>query len=267
MANDNENDLTSEEQKLLVPTNRRNIPRAHQIALDRYKESVSPEEFKERLQRSLRRDGILVSADKKRRVDKASAEWKARVGKTFAEATTDDPRIVDRVRRLTSQSGLHKTSVLFHGNLGTGKSWNAYAYINLAIEAGAVTPGQIIADTETGILGKISSSGFKRADLLEELFNSRNKIYFIDDVGQGYFSNEQGRTEVWYELIDHIYTHQLTLIITTNKKLTDNSMGAWIGGRAWDRLKAIVGTDGSIVPGVVNRRGSVLEKAEEKYRN
>jgi DNA replication protein DnaC len=262
MANEN---LTPEEAaQLKVPTRR--MPRAHAVAIERFKESVSPEEFEERLKRSLKRDGVLVSADKKKRVEQASKEWKERVGKTFAEATTDDPRILDRVNRLVTGEGLHKTSIIFHGNLGVGKSWTSYAFINLAIEAGAVIPGQIVADTETGVLGRISSSGFKRADLLEELTHPRNKIYFIDDVGQGYFSNEQGRTEIWYELIDHVYTHQLTLLITTNKRLTDDSMGAWIGARAWDRLKVIVGSDGAIVPGVVNRRSSVLEKAEEKYR-
>jgi len=258
--------ISAEEASMLEPR-RRNLRPSEVRQVERIKESVSPREFEERLKRSLKRDGQLLARETAKRIEKASTEWKQKVGRTFGEATTDDPRILERVARLKTKAGLHKTSVIFHGDLGVGKSWNSYGYINLAILAGAVTPGQIIADTETAILGKISSSGFKRAELLEELFNPRYKIYFIDDVGQGYFSNDQGRTEVWYELVDHVYTHQLTLIMTTNKKLTDMSLGSWIGARAYDRLKALVGQDGAIVPGVVNRRAGVLEKAEQNYRS
>jgi DNA replication protein DnaC len=153
----------------------------------------------------------------------------------------------------------------------THNTWLAYAYINHAVQSGAVTPGQIVADTETAILGKISSSGFRRAELLEELFHPKYKIYFIDDVGQGYFSSEQSRREVWYELLDHVYSHDLTIIITTNKeflmrngKLAGSpSLEHWVGPAAYDRLRHIVGSDGVIIPGNVNRRPGVYEKREE----
>lgn len=231
----------------------------------RHKGDVSPEEYRTRLYRSLKKDQHIVRETKEERIQKSLAEWKSRVGPTFAGATTDIPKIVDRVSRLQTKSGRHKTSLVFHGNLGVGKTWSAYAYINLAIASGAVTAGQVVADSETAILGKISSSGFKRVGLLEELFNPRYQIYFIDDVGQGYFSTEQGRTEVWFELIDHIYTHQLTLIMTTNKAFTERSLGGWIGMRAFDRLKALIGNDGLLEPGKVNKRDSVLAEQERKF--
>lgn len=157
----------------------------------------------------------------------------------------------------------------------THNTWLAHAYISQAIQSGAVTPGQIVADTETAILSKISSSGFRRVELLEELLHPRYKIYFIDDVGQGYFSNEQGRKEVWYELLDHVYAHDLTLIITTNKEFMmrggkiagSPALENWIGVAAYDRLRHIVGSDGVIIPGNVNRRPGVYEKREEKTNN
>lgn len=254
-------DLTPEEIKelktLKVP--KRYVPQ-------RTRNEVSAEEYHDRLLASLGQDSYLVSKEKENRIDKALLEWKKRVGPRFADATTENPVIVDRVKKLSEGNGI-KTSLVMSGDLGVGKTWSAYAFINLAISAGAVTPGQIIADTETAILGKISSSGFKRAELLEELFNPRYKIYFIDDVGQGYFSTEQGRREVWYELIDHVYSHDLTLIMTTNKefKIVNGKISGspaleqWIGGAAYDRLKHIVGNDGLIVPGNVNRRPSVAD--------
>lgn len=254
-------DLTPEEKKelaaLKVP--KRYVPKRETL-------SVSPEEYKKRLVTSLGQDAHLVAKEKDHRINKALEDWKKKVGPRFAEAHTENPIIVERVNRLAAGNGI-KTSLVMSGNLGIGKTWAGYAFINQAIAAGAVTSGQIVADTETAILGKISSSGFKRAELLEELFNPRYKIYFIDDVGQGYFSNEQGRREVWYELIDHIYSHDLTLIMTTNKEFKivngkihgSPALEQWIGGAAYDRLKHIVGSEGLIIPGNVNRRPSVSE--------
>lgn len=261
-------ELTEEEVASLKKTRFRQKPASKPAG-----EQVSSQEYHDRLVESLNRDAYLALKQKEIRIASAVKAWKTKVGPRFAEATTDNPIIVDRVKRLTSGDGMHKTSLVMSGELGVGKTWLSYAFLNLAIEAGAVTAGQVIADTETAILGKISSSGFKRAELLEELFNPRYKIYFIDDVGQGYFSNEQGRREVWYELIDHVYTHDLTLIITTNKefkivggKVTGSpALEQWIGGAAYDRLKHIVGSDGLIIPGNVNKRPSVYETRETKY--
>jgi DNA replication protein DnaC len=231
-----------------------------------HKEEVSDLEYQKRLRQSLKRDQTIVTDTKDARIKKSLENWKAKVGPTFREATTDHPVILDRVSRLQDPNGKHLTSVAMYGNLGVGKTWLGNAYINLAIASGAVTDGQIISDTETSVLGRIAKGGYKAPEMLEELFNPRYKIYFIDDVGQGFFSNEHGRTEVWYELVDHIYTHQLTLILTTNKEFTDRSLGGWIGMRAFDRLKTLVGRGGLIEPSKVNKRESVLEAREERYR-
>lgn len=255
-------DLTPEEAKEL-----RDIKVPKRFVPKRNRNEVSAEEYHNRLVNSLGQDSYLVDKERQVRISRALEEWKKRVGPRFAEANTENPVIVDRVKRLAEGNGI-KTSLVMSGDLGVGKTWLGYSFINLAIAAGAVTPGQVIADTETAILGKISSSGFKRAELLEELFNPRYKIYFIDDVGQGYFSTEQGRREVWYELIDHVYSHDLTLIMTTNKEFKiisgkisgSPALEQWIGGAAYDRLKHIVGHDGLIIPGNVNRRPGVAEK-------
>jgi DNA replication protein DnaC len=263
-------ELTPEEKAELadIKVPKKFYPRGHET------EEVSPQEYKERLVEAMNRDAYLVTMEKEKRISHGLQEWKKKVGPRFGEATTDNPRILDRVQRLASGNGAHKTSLVLSGTLGVGKTYSAYAFINLAIASGAVTPGQIVADTETAILGKISSSGFKRSELLEELFNPRYKIYFIDDVGQGYFSNEQSRREVWYELMDHVYTHDLTLIITTNKpfQMVDGRISGspqleqWVGGAAYDRLKHIVGVDGLIVPGNVNKRPGVFERREEEFK-
>lgn len=225
---------------------------------------VDSDEYMKRLQRSLKRDKVCVDKVVEERVAKSLEDWKSRVGPTFAGATTDIPKVVDRVNRLTQKTGTYKTSLLLHGNIGTGKSWVAYAYINMAIAAGVVTAGQVLNDTETGVLGRITMSGYKKPEMLDELLSPRNRIYFIDDVGQGFFSDAQKRTEVWFELIDHVYTHQLTILLTTN--LPAKELQRWLGPRAYDRLLALVGEDGILEPSKVNRRPSVLQRQEEQYR-
>lgn len=235
-----------------------------QIEREVVKEVVNDDEYVKRLERSLNRDKVVVEKVSSERIDRSLEDWKKRVGPTFAGATTDIPVVVDRVNRLANKTGTHKTSLLLHGNMGTGKSWVAYAYINMAIAAGVATAGQVVADTETSVLGRITISGYKKPEMLDALLNPRNKIFFIDDVGQGFFGgDEQKRTEVWFELIDHIYTHQLTLLITTN--LNPQQLQRWVGARAYDRLMAIVG-DGVVEPSKVNRRPSIMEKQEEQYR-
>jgi DNA replication protein DnaC len=241
--------------------------RAEKIFKDkavRSHDEVSDVEYSQRLKRSLNKDKLVVDKVNKERIERSLEEWKRRVGPTFAGATVDHPIVLDRIARLSQNKGTHKTSLILHGNMGVGKSWTCYAYINMAIAAGVVTAGQIVADTETAVLGKITVSGYKKPEMLEELFHDRNKIYFIDDVGQGYFSDVQKRTEVWFELIDHIYTHQLTILITTN--LNQDQLNRWIGPRAFDRLRAIV-ADGYIEPSKVNRRDAVLEQQEKRYRS
>lgn len=231
------------------------------------KETVSAEEYVRRRNRQLYQDQRLVKEVQKDRIQKSLSEWQLKVGKTFANATVENPKIAERVARIGDEYGRHKTSFLFHGNtMGSGKTWHCYSYINLAIQSGKVTAGQIKMGTETDLLGRIAVGGYKRNELLEELTHPRFQIYFVDDVGQGYFSREDTRTEVWYELIDHVYTHQLTLLLTTNLPVTDQGLGRWVGRRAFDRLKTIIGTDGVIEPSKVNRREAVAEKNEQKYR-
>lgn len=227
------------------------------------RKNVTDTEYSQRLARSLNRDKHIAEEVKQQRIEASLKDWKRKVGATFAGAKTHEPIVLDRIARLSQNKGTHKTSLVLYGNMGTGKSWTAYGFINMAIAAGVATSGQIVNDTETGVLGKITVSGYKKPELLEELLAERNKIFFIDDVGQGFFSDAQKRTEVWFELVDHIYTHQLTLLMTTN--LAPKQLEAWIGPRAYDRLRTLVGNDGFFEPSKVNRRDSVLEKNEQEF--
>lgn len=270
MTDDNLSQENHEELQLLVIEAERAKERAAQnasIYLNKQekKKQTDEKEYSKRLERSLRKDDTIVVDVKKQRIEQSLKEWGKRVGPRFASASTQNPVIGHRVARMQQNTGLHKTSLVLYGNLGTGKTWSAYAYINMAIAAGYVTAGQIIADTETAVLSKIAVSGYKKPEMLEELTHPRHKIFFIDEVGQGFFNDPQKRHEVWFELIDHVYAHNLTLIMTSNLNFGPQ-MSNWIGVRAFDRLRALVGEDGLIEPSKVNRRPQVLEQQEQTYR-
>lgn len=235
--------------------------------------NVTPDDYVRRLHQSKARDQSLLNRVEAARIDQSTDDWKRQVGKTYAEAKVTDPFVTDRVNRLLRGQGLHKTSLIMCGGLGVGKTWNAYAYIAEAIRTGAVTSGQVKWGTETGLLSKIASGGYRRPELLEELTNARYKIYFVDEIGAGYFSQPLSRQEVWYELVDHVYTHQLTLIGTTNLPVRKSggtssqvSLEDWIGVRAFDRLQSLVGgPTGFYVPGRVNRRPEVMGQNDARH--
>jgi len=265
MTDNSVNPITAEERELLMSANRARS-RILRKSSRNTKEEVSPEEYAERLKNSLRKDATLLNTVREDTVEKSVKKWAEMVDKTFAEATTEMPQIVDRVNRHVRRQGLHKTSIVLYGDqLGRGKTWQAYAYLNSIVAKGVATPGQIFYGTEGSTMSAISNSGYERADRTNDLLRDSHRFFFIDDVGQGHYFKEQNRHDVWYALIDQVYTKQLTLVLTTNLAFNEKELGAWIGFRAFDRLKSLVGEDGSIRITGVNRREEVLKNNEQKY--
>lgn len=232
------------------------------------KKKIDPAEYLRLQEEERAKDAYLVTQVRQKKASKASEEWAQRVGPTFAPATTENPQVLERVERHRAKQGLHKTSILFHGNqLGRGKTWLAYSYINALIKEGIILPGQVFFGTESATVSRIANSGFNRSEEMLEMKRQSHRIFFIDDVGQAYFFKNEHREEVWYELIDHIYTKRLTLILTTNLTFDEYGLGKWVGPRAWDRLRTLVGNDGAIQIVGENKRDAIYEQNEKAYRD
>jgi DNA replication protein DnaC len=231
---------------------------------------VTPEEFNKRLDQSLRKDATLMRVVKDDRINKEKQLWAKRVNNTFMNATSERPVILDRVRRMQTHQGLHKTSLIFAGEkYGRGKTWEAYSYLNSLVNTGAVTAGQVAFGTEAATISRICNSGYERDDRMHEWLRESNKVFFIDDVGQGYYFKDKSRLDAWFQFIDHVYTNQLSLVMTTNLTFAEsgqNSLGSWIGPAAFDRVKSLCGNDGYVLMNGANRRGEVLEQNEQSYR-
>lgn len=229
---------------------------------------VDSSEYLRRIEAERAKDAYLLSTVRKKKAIDASKEWAEKVGPTFSHAETQTPQILERIERHRTKSGLHKTSILFYGDkYGRGKTWAAYSYINALVKEGIILPGQVFFGTESATVSRIANSGFNRSEEMLEMKRESHKIFFIDDVGQAYFFKKEHREEVWYELIDHIYTKRLTLILTTNLPFTEHGLGQWVGGRAWDRLRTLVGNDGAIQLQGVNKRDAIFQENEQAYRS
>jgi DNA replication protein DnaC len=254
--------ISPEEARLLTP---RRAPKPAAPEVERHKEDITAQDYILRKRREQNRNNVLLTEQKKASTARAERIWRAKVGATYAEASTDRPEVMERVRRLVSNEGRHRTSIAFYGKLGVGKSWQAYAYIAEAIKAGAVTPSQIVMENETGLIGAIAIGGFRRTEIIDQITAFNNKIYFIDDVGSAYFSKDDAKHDAWFNVIDHIYNHQLTLIITTN--LPPERLEKWMGPRAYDRMLSLLGgPQGFIDLGNVNKRPGVAQQQEARYR-
>lgn len=231
------------------------------------KGKVDSAEYLRRIEANRIKDLALLGNVNKRKADAAAKEWAKKVGPTFAHAKTEIPQVAERVERHRTRQGLHKTSIIFHGNqYGRGKTWAAHAYIKSLVELGIILPGQVFFGTESATLSRIANAGFNRSEEMFEMKRDSHKVFFIDDVGQGYFFKKEHREEVWYELIDHIYTKRLTLVLTTNLEFNENGLGAHIGGRAFDRLRTLVGDDGAIRLSGINKRDAIYQENEQNYR-
>lgn len=261
--------LTDEERAaILTAARRQKASRGRKPENTNQRQQVTNEEYIERLAAANRRDKAVLDNLRQQKIEKASKEWATLVGPTFAPAVTQIPQVLERVERMQTKQGLHKTSIIFHGNkFGRGKTWAAYSYLNMLVHLGIILPGQVFFGTESSTLARVANSGFERSEEMNSMKHASHKVFFIDDVGQAYFFKKEHREEVWYELIDHVYTRRLTLVITTNLEFNERGLGNWIGGRAFDRLRTLVGNDGAILLQGANRRDDVYRVNEEEYRS
>lgn len=263
----NNSDLSSNELQSLLAVMKANKAARIQAGEVESTKKVDSAEYLRRMEQERAKDAYLLTTVRKKKASAASEEWAAKVGPTFRHAETQTPQILERVERHRTKQGLHKTSILFYGDqYGRGKTWAAYSYINSLVKEGLILPGQVFFGTESATVSRIANSGFNRSEEMLEMKRESHKVFFIDDVGQAYFFKKEHREEVWYELIDHIYTKRLTLILTTNLPFSEHGLGAHVGGRAWDRLRTLVGNDGAIQLKGVNKRDAIYQENEEAYR-
>lgn len=236
-----------------------NAPRKH----------VSEEEYVRNMRLDQERDKSIALQKIRMQRTKDVEDMQSLLPDRFRLATARHiPQVEERLKRLNEKVGLHKTSLVFLGVVGAGKTWLAYGYILDAIKDGSIRPNEVSITTEF-VLSAISKSGFSKDEKMRELLHPKHKVFIVDDVGQADFKDPSARNEVWFELIDHIYRNNLTLVMTTNLPAspTNNSLKKYLGSAVYSRLESITGGD-FVIPADKDRRPEVLTQMESgDYKN
>lgn len=228
------------------------------------KKNVSHEEYLANMREERKKDSPIAKAKDEAQRQKDLNDMAEILPDRFRLASARHiPMVAERLKRLHHHKGLHKTSLVFLGVVGAGKTWLAYGYVLDAIKEGSIRPDQVSITTEF-VLSAISKSGFSKDEKMKELLHPRHKVFVVDDVGQADFRDTSSRNEVWFEMIDHIYRNNLTLIMTTNLPASpqDNRLQKYLGSAVYSRLESITGGD-FVVPSDKDRRPEVLTQMEE----
>lgn len=237
---------------------------------------IDAERYHARLREEQEEAERIIAERRHEQVELRRKIWADMIDVRWRDASLEKIRDVDaravledRIQRHTSREGLNQTSVLISGTYGRGKTYVGYAYAYELIARGVLLPSQIFIGTEQALV-EIASSGYEKAERLRRLLSPQYRFYLIDDVGRGKFGAPAQRGEVWYELLNHVYSKRLTIVLTTNliasKGAKNNTVAAWLGEAAVDRLRHLVGTSGNLVMSGENMRQRIGEDLEATYR-
>lgn len=185
---------------------------------------------------------VAIAEKQKREIYKnAWNKWRESLPEKFRDATTDHPKIIERMKRWRNgQPGTAGAVIL--GNFGEGKTFLAIGYANEAIKSGLVKPNEVLFGTEAELLASAANSAFSEVDkALRRLIDPRYKMIVVDDIGRGTWIRDDMRPKVFSLVFDAAWRDNRTIVITTN--LTPDSLAEYIGEGAMDRLRSMVGYD------------------------
>lgn len=106
-----------------------------------------------------------------------------------------------------------KQSLLFWGNVGTGKSFAAACIANYLLDRGA----PVMMTSFVKLLSLIQNGDEKEADIISRLNSA--KLVIFDDLGAE--RNTDYALEKIYNIIDSRYQRELPIIFTTNLTITE----------------------------------------------
>lgn len=212
--------------------------------------------FQERLNARFERH----EQEKKKRERKANlARWAELLPPRWASASLPEIEAPNKeaAELIVAECGKSESpSFWLAGPSDSGKTYMAYATIRRFIGMGWTSPGHVKILSEEALMG-FAAGGFEGQNRFNELLKPHYTTYLIDGVGKRP-TLTQKEQQLWEQLIDHIYSKSLTLIITSDKE--SDSFTALLSDSAETKLNHLV--DGKIIK--LKKRGST---ASHKAKN
>lgn len=198
------------------------------------------------------------------RRDAAKQRWMERMPERWRLPYEPIEEIDERVERLKNGQTIG-TSLICFGPFGSGKTWAAHTYARAAVDQWVLWPSEILIGTEGDIIEPIANAGFRIAEVMDKILKPNLKMLVIDDVGQmSTYRSHEDRWAAFGKVVDWMYAHRRTLVITTNLELgKEEALEKWIGAAAYERLRSMAGA--KQVFRDEDKRGEMTAKWEAEY--
>lgn len=149
---------------------------------------------------------------RRQRAEFALSRWETAAPYRYRQATATHPDVhawADRAAANIRGAGI----LVLHGNIGTGKTHQAYGALRRIAEAGPRN-FQMIATTAPDLYGLLRPGGSDKGSEHELKRLMQIPLLLLDDLGTEKLS--EFTEEATYRIVNHRYNESLPLLITTN---------------------------------------------------
>lgn len=184
---------------------------------------------------------------RRQRAEFAVSRWQTATPYRYQQATATHPDAqawADRAAADIRNAGI----LVLHGDIGTGKTHQAYGALRRIAEAGPRN-FQMIATTAPDLYGLLRPGGSDKGTEHELKRLCSIPLLLLDDLGTEKLS--EFTEEATYRIVNHRYNESLPLLITTNLPIKTGTPTPDLVTRLGDRLASrlaqtatIVGFDG-----------------------
>ncbi|MEH0417872.1 ATP-binding protein [Streptomyces sp. B21-083] len=184
---------------------------------------------------------------RRQRAEFALTRWTAAVPYRYRQATAEHPAVqawADRAAADIRDAGI----LVLHGNIGTGKTHQAYGALRRIAEAGPFN-FQMIATTAPDLYGLLRPGGSEKGSEHELKRICKIPLLLLDDLGTEKLSEFTEETTT--RIVNYRYNESLPLLITTNLPIKTGTPSPDLVTRLGDRLASrlaqtatIIGFDG-----------------------
>lgn len=184
---------------------------------------------------------------RRQRAEFALSRWQTAAPYRYRQATATHPHVqawADRAADDIRGAGI----LVLHGNIGAGKTHQAYGALRRIAEAGPRN-FQMIATTAPDLYGLLRPGGSDKGSEHELKRLMQIPLLLLDDLGTEKLS--EFTEEATYRIVNHRYNESLPLLITTNLPIKTGAPTPDLVTRLGDRLASrlaqtatIVGFDG-----------------------